>query len=822
MIMVGCFHPIYSQLDSLKTKNTITLDLSDLEVDDTESSNSSMVILGNGLDNVFFNYAGFLLRNGRYTLRGQKQSLNNVLLNNINQLNFWDNSPNWNTWSGLDELNRKQERYLPNQITDSHIGGALGLINLTTQPSLFRKGSRLSANYSNINYQYKLYYHYNSGWTKNNLNYQVITNIRNGKNPQKEGTFFDGNSFLGSIEKKINPQNTLFTSLLLTQANRGLNGIYTDEVYQLKGNLYNDYWGFQNGKIRNSKVQTFFKPTWFLVHEYLTPTIQFKNTLSYQFSTNTNSELDYNLGTNPYPTYYTKLPSYWLSKSPVDNESLYWSQQQIIQNGQLDWNAIYTANRMMNLDGNPNAYVLYNNITNENTINYVNQFKFTINPIWYVSGNLSYKFNNSNQFARINDLLGGNGYLDQQAFTFTDNNVFNPDLIVHKNDIFKYHYKLQNQWIQSFLQLSYSKKNHKSNLGSNFSYHSIQREGIFKNEIYPEGYGKSKAVHLPLFQTAFNHIYQITPKSRIHYHGGWYQNFTGNKNIFINPEYSNLTLATKPPTNFNNAVSYFFKNQYSRIDLSLYHQNNWNGIERRSYYAEDLYINNNMIDEFVYEVLTNVKQQQYGIELGSQIDISHRFQIISLATINQFKYTNNPTVTLYTDPTEEAINNGFINGVYPYGISYLKDKNIGNLPRQAYAISLQYTDPDFWRIRVGFNYYNFNNLDIAPIKYTQAFGDESNNPVLINTLTAQEKIKSIGLIDLSGSKSFKLNKQYLSIVWSVQNLFNHQFRTGGYDNARTAHYTAAQADYERTLPLFGAKYFTGNGRTYFIGTNFYF
>ncbi len=50
-------------------------------------------------------------------------------------------------------------------------------------------------------------------------------------------------------------------------------------------------------------------------------------------------------GTNPDPTYYQKLPSYYLRFADNPNyEAAYLAQQDFKEDGQLDWQQLYNAN----------------------------------------------------------------------------------------------------------------------------------------------------------------------------------------------------------------------------------------------------------------------------------------------------------------------------------------------------------------------------------------------------------------------------------------------------------------------------------------------
>ena len=82
----------------------------------------------------------------------------------------------------------------------------------------------------------------------------------------------------------------------------------------------------------------------------------------YQFGELGNSRLDFAGGANPSPSYYQKLPSYFLAdNNGPDYAGAYVAEQEFINNGQLDWNRMYDAN----ITNNNSRYFLSNEYLEE-------------------------------------------------------------------------------------------------------------------------------------------------------------------------------------------------------------------------------------------------------------------------------------------------------------------------------------------------------------------------------------------------------------------------------------------------------------------------
>ena len=87
----------------------------------------------------------------------------------------------------------------------------------------------------------------------------------------------------------------------------------TDEVYNLQTPNYNSYWGWQDGKRRNSRVKRLSEPIFLLTHYWkINDKLNVQTSILNQFGLIGNSRINYSNGPNPDPTYYRKLPSYYL------------------------------------------------------------------------------------------------------------------------------------------------------------------------------------------------------------------------------------------------------------------------------------------------------------------------------------------------------------------------------------------------------------------------------------------------------------------------------------------------------------------------------
>ncbi|WP_373942017.1 hypothetical protein [Polaribacter sejongensis] len=108
----------------------------------------------------------------------------------------------------------------------------------------------------------------------------------------------------------------------------------------------------------NSRIKEVSEPILMLNHYWnISEKTAINTNVSYQFGKIGNSRIDYNGGANPSAAYYQNLPSYFLRYD--DFEGAYDAENNFVNDGQINWNRVFDANRTNNSVGLPNAYVLY-------------------------------------------------------------------------------------------------------------------------------------------------------------------------------------------------------------------------------------------------------------------------------------------------------------------------------------------------------------------------------------------------------------------------------------------------------------------------------
>ena len=78
------------------------------------------------------------------------------------------------------------------------------------------------------------------------------------------------------------------------------------------------------------------------------------------------------------------------------------------------------------------------------------------------------------------------------------------------------------------------------------------------------------------------------------------------------------------------------------------------------------------------------------------------------------------------------------------------------------------------------------------------------------------------MLNAVGGKSWKVGKYYVGFFASINNILDQKYKSGGFEQGRSANYRTAKADADLNTPVFGNKYWYGRGTTYFMNIYFRF
>lgn len=794
----------------------ISLTEDDLNNDDFQSENTAGLLQSSR--DVFQNRAAFDFGQAFFRVRGYDSQSAQVLINGVSMNKIFNGRPQWNNWGGLNDVTRNQELTMGLSPSSYSFGDVLGTTNISTRASKYRPGIRISSSFSNRTYIGRGMVTYNSGLQKNGLAYTFSASRRWGNEGFIDGTLYDAFGFFGALEYKLNDKSSLNLTAMYTPNRRGSVAAITERVFDELGRKYNPYWGFQDGEKRHSRIKEVEEPLFMLSHFYETPNTTVTTSVAYQTGKQGRSRLDYANAPNPTPNYWRYLPN-------------------IKEKPQIDWNSFYNANRNdTNItDAGAARYLLYEDRSDDNILIVSSTLNTKISDNLAVDIGGTYKGLTSQNFGMPIDLLGATYYSDVNQFTLIDGTPSKNDALgeVNKgiNDRIKYNYNMLSSQINGFAQLRFNYNKADFFLSGTYTTTNHQREGKFLNESFAENsLGKSE-------QLSFNDIgfkggftYKITGRHLILFNGAFLSKAPTIRNSFVNSrENNNIVTGLESEKITSAETSYVFRSSLLKVRFTGYFTEFKEGTDINFIFAQG-----GSGTDFFQEVVTGIDKRHFGAEFGLEYQVSPTTKIVTAGAYGKHTYSNNANVSINFDTAgfnDDVINNI---GFKDLGETNIKDLRVANGPQQAYSLGVEYRDPQYWWISARANYLSNAYVDVSTITRTSDFFINPDDPQglpfedidieLTNKLLEQEKFEGYYLLNITGGKSWRLKGNYLSFFVSINNAFETIYRTGGYEQSRTANYADLVEDTANgnSLRNFGNKYWYGLGRSYFVNLAYNF
>lgn len=810
----------------------ITITENDLG-DDNSGSESTAGLLQASRD-VFQQTAAFNWGQSRFRIRGLDNEYATTMINGIVMNKIYDGRPQWSNWGGLNDATRNQEFTTGSGPSDYTFGGILGTQEINTRASIYRPGSRVSFSGTNTNYSWRAMGTHASGMNKDGWAFVISASRRWAQEGYFEGTDYSANSLFASVEKKINDKHSLNFTSIFAQNSRGKSSPNSDEVTKLAGIKYNSYWGYQDGRKRNSRDKDVEEPILMLSHFWkISDKVSLNTNISHQFGFIGNSRLDQQGANNPDPTYYRNLPSYYLNYHTFAGE---WqpnyaqaaiAQEQFLNNRQLNWNEIYQANQNT-VNGN-SAIVLYEDRTDDKQWTANSILSATLADNINMNAGVTFRKLKSHNYQKLQDLLGGDYFLDVDVFNVaisedaTQTDLNNPNRQVGVGDTYGYNYNLHATTADAFTQFKFRYKKADFYLAQSFTKTIYQREGLYRNGLYPtKSFGKGSKENFDNFGFKGGLTYKITGRQFLDFNAAFLTKAPNLRNTFANARLNNnITPELNSESVMSADASYIIRMPKFKARLTGFFSKIQNATEISFFYAENISDNEGDEDSFISEILTGINKKNIGAELGLEYQVTSTIKVLGSAAYGEYIYDNNPN--LKTNDDALAISPDAVT-ITDFGKAYLKDYRLPGMPQQAYSIGLEYRDPHFWWIGANANYLGNNYLDVSNISRTDNFSIDSATGVsypgateeTVRQVLKQEEFDGFTLVNLTGGKSWKVGDYTFGFFASVNNVFDVEYKTGGFEQSRKATYTDLLQDLQSGVRSFGPKYFYGYGRTYFV------
>jgi hypothetical protein len=830
----------WSQTDSTKTEtpkdstdNSFNIPLfstsgGDLE-GDLEQQDVSALLMSSR--DVFTQFASFQFGAARYRMRGYMAENQLVMINGVNVNNLETGFSAWSNWGGLNDVTRYVETrfgVVPNRMNFSGPGG---YTNIDSKASSFKKGTRVSYASANRIFQHRGMITHSTGMLQNGWAVTVSGSIRQGdaqRSPKiyAPGTYFNAYAYYVSIDKRLNDKHLLSFTGFGAPIEQGRTTAHTLEAYDLTGsNYYNNLWGYQNGKVRNSSVTRTHRPMLMLSHIFnLNESSKLTTTVYYNFGKNSITRLNYAEGPSPDADYYRYMPSFYYLQGDTVNGDILKDKWENNTDGiqQINWDKLIATNQnnlfspppqmgQTNKNETRALYLLENNIESLKNVGFNTVFNRRIESL-FLSVGLNANMYRNRKYKEIEDLLGATFWLDVDQFAdnlgvdpqIIQNNIDKPWNKVKKGDEFGYNYNVNINRAELWAQGEYSLKNMDLYLGFNVSNTQTWREGHWANGKFPTtSKGKSDVNNMLNYGVKAGATYKLSGRHFITVNGTYLTRNPESANMFVSPRVRNDMVSDLQSEKVLSAdVNYIIRYPGLKFRLTYYYTQINDQTWVRTFY-HDSYNNN------VNLIMTGVNQNHQGMELGLEKTLFTSHVIQAAVGYGQFIYTNRPSLQAWQDNNATAL--------YTNRTAYLENYRVGGSPQLVSGVGYKYNAKKFWFAGLYFSYFDQIYIEPNPDRRTKeaVAGYTNTDTEAVSRIIGQERLPSYFTLNANGGKSFRIKKKYyLAFNLSINNILNNQ-------NIRTSGFEQLRWDYTN-VSKFDSKYFYMQGITYMAIVNFSF
>lgn len=845
----------------------------EFDLDDSGYQDSPTILFGQ--NDVFNNIAGYNFSSVRFRVRGYSSESQDVYMAGVRMNDAITGYTPYSLWSGLNEAVRSKESVNGSEISDYGFGGYNGLTNIDPMASKVRTGWRGSVLTNSALYRLRLMMTYSSGELDNGWSYAFSASARLGGNDWIKGVYYRSFGYYGSVEKKFGEEHKLGLTFMAAPGQRGAQNGSTQEVYDLMGdNMYNSNWGYYNGKVRNARVKKTHEPIAILKYDFTPESKKLKAsaTVLYRFGKNGYTALDWYDAPDPRPDYYRNLPSYFFMDNTDYNRLNYskymWAKEQWEQDipsiTHINWDRLYAVNAMNSTaDGNRSKYVIEERRTDQQDLNFAANAKWSPVNCFTLAGGLSYKWNRTEYYKILDDLLGGDYYVNIDQFAERD---YASSVTMYQNDLdyylkngkaqtlkqgdkYGYDYYANVRRAEAWASGRFSKFGLDVALAGRIGYTKYWREGLLRKGLFPgldaNGQpmtyeGKVITTYDPITGDAITSLGKSEVKDFLT--GAAKLNVSyvipGGHRVYANAAFiadaPNFNQAFISPRTRNSIVPNLKTNKTLTADLNYAYSNSGYDVRVTGYYtaikdqSKVMSFYDDAQNSFTNFAMSGIDQRHIGLELGFKVPLPvPNLALQGVVSYGQFVYTSNPKMYQTYDNSAAIVEDTY--GVtIPYWKSHPTADGktvkhyVSGTPQLATSLGLSW-NKNYWFVDADVDYFDFAYLDMNPLYRTDmatSGPDKTVTPTEIEYMAAQEKFKGAVLVNASVGKSWYIKRNYqLGFSLQVKNILNTtNLRTGGYEQTRLVDNTVSKERYYR----FDSKYFYMSGINYMLNIYFRF
>ena len=770
-----------------KDESAFTFTESQLGEDDDMSQNVTIV---NSNSNIYANEVGYLWSPVRFRYRAFNQKYNDVYINGALMNDAESGQFRYSQVGGLNNQTRSGEYSLPFEANNFSMPSMGGANNYNFRPSAMPIGNKAALSVANRNYTLRGMYSYSSGLNDKGWAVAAALTYRWADRGYVEGTFYNSLSYFLGVEKVTGNHSISFVTWG-NPTERASQGASTDEMYWIANDrYYNPYWGYQNGKKRNSRVINDFAPTALLTWDWkINDDMKLTTSLTGKYSMYKSTKLNYNNSDNPQPDYWKVLPSSYFNVWNEDdnsyrtesawdawNNAYNWLSLSKV-NRQIDFDRLYAANVSASQQGADAMYYIQAKHNNQLDFKLSSTLDMKLDDRQKLVMGMNLGTTKGMHYQTMDDMLGATQFhnINYYALGKYDINseqvqydLNNPNAKVGDGDRFGYDYNILVDRADFWTTYSATLSRMHAFVSARVGGTQMQRDGKMRNGLAKDNsYGKSGTARFLDGGGKIGLSFNLGMGNIIQLGAGYELRTPTAYTAFASPEINNDFVANLKNAKVLSAeLGYSLNTSWVRANVNAYYSRIKDATEWQCFYFDDA-------NSFSYVSLTGVEKEYYGVEYGLKFKITSAFSIQAVGTVSEAKYANDANVRYMLSTS----------GDYGNDICHLKGVREASTPLFAQSLTLSYNNKG-WFIDLTGNYYD--RMYLSPSVYHRydeiCEHDNDGNAIVPDQWEGNGGF----MLDASIGKLIRLKKGQLSINLTLTNILNNRdICTGGYEQSRS-------------------------------------
>lgn len=609
----------------------------------------------------------------RISIRGFQQENIALLLNGVPVSSVENGLVYWSNWAGLGDATQTiqvQRGLGASRVALNSVGGTINIITKSTEAE---KGGTFRYSMSDYG-NHKTSVSLSTGKMDNGYAVTFLGSHTEGPG-YIDATHVNAWAYFLTVGKSINAnQSLVFTALGAPERHGQRSYALSKEQYDRYGNKFNQAWGMYNGKVLSINENFYHKPQLTLNH-YL----------------NFNKGI---LSTSAYA-------SFGMGGGNFSEEFMSARALNIRKNNQIDWDSIYRQNEnhqdtasLANGEriGGFSKIILTEYLADHVWYGALSNLNYNLSDRLHLITGVHFRYFKSNLREEIKDLLGGDFWLDNYAFSRPG--IAGRNQIKYVGDIINVDNDARVDIGSYFAQLEYDINKLSLFAASTVSHHWYRR---FDRINYIDNTA-SALVQKSGFDLKTGGNYNINEYNNVYFNAGFYSKAPYFKFVFAN--FANDVVANLTNEKISAVeLGYGYTKMATNLNVNLYHTF-WQDKSLLS--RENIQLENN---EQTRALIRGLDARHTGIELEASTALAHNFNLGMTFSYGDWKWTNDVNAELY-DNNQVLIDSTKV---------YSKGLWVGDAPQLQFGLSGDLRLPGNIALYADFVFYDriYANFDPA-------------------------------------------------------------------------------------------------------------